>query len=147
MRSFEDKGRRSSFHPSSSSSRLILPTLRNIVGEDKKQAVGGKLRSIKRSSAAFCDGRRSTSFWTSLIVSPILWPEQGVCSRLFVFVQRQISTVCSGCALETDIFVAREKVTWLKLWGEERKRRWKRGPRKWNGRRKMVGGLFGVESG
>lgn len=146
MRSFEDKGRRSSFHPSSSSSRLILPTLRNIVGEDKKQAVGGKLRSIKRSSAAFCDGRRSTSFWTSLIVSPILWPEQGVCSRLFVFVQRQISTVCSGCALETDIFVAREKVTWLKLWGEERKRRWKQGPRKWNGRRKMIG-LFGVESG
>lgn len=48
MRPFEDD--RVFIHPSSSP-RLILPTLRNIVGEDKKQAVGGKLRSIKRSSA------------------------------------------------------------------------------------------------
>lgn len=48
MRSFEDD--QVFIHPSSSP-RLILPTLRNIVAEDKKQAVGGKLRSIKRSSA------------------------------------------------------------------------------------------------
>lgn len=93
MRSFEED--RVFIRPSSWFFQVWEETL--WTRREKRSSGCGKLRSIEPVFSHFCDGRHSTtSFRTSRIVSSIFGR---VCSRLFVFVQRQISTVFSGCAL------------------------------------------------